>query len=217
LEVILFVLEDENQILYDRVQERNLARQYDLLITCIEVGVIQGVRAFDKYLLWSLNAAAVSNISQFGGRFREEPVYLKDHTPPHFEKVPHLMDQFISTVQENWFVWSETVLASYVLWRLNWIHPFIEGNGRTARAACYYTLCAKSGGLPGDKIIVPERIRHERTPYYEALKEADRFWFNGDLKFPKMEAFLARVLDEQVMDAPLNGMSGENQTPPFPS
>ncbi len=87
LGVILFVLEDEDQILYDRVQERNLARQYDLLITCIEVGIIQGVRAFDKYLLWSLNAAAVSNISQFGGRFREEPVYLKDHTPPHFEKV----------------------------------------------------------------------------------------------------------------------------------
>ncbi|WP_034991755.1 Fic family protein [Beijerinckia mobilis] len=211
----MFVLEDENQTLYDRVQERNLARQYDLLITCIEVGIIQGVRAFDKYLLWSLNAAAVSNISQFGGRFREEPVYLKDHTPPHFEKVPYLMDQFISTVQENWFVWSETVLASYVLWRLNWIHPFIEGNGRTARAACYYILCAKSGGLPGGKIIVPERIRHERTPYYDALKEADQFWFEGDLKFPKMEAYLARLLDEQVRDMPLDGASGANQTPPF--
>ncbi|MEX1365172.1 MAG: Fic family protein [Nannocystaceae bacterium] len=26
----------------------------------------------------------------------------------------------------------------YTLWRLNWIHPFVEGNGRTARAACYY-------------------------------------------------------------------------------
>lgn len=98
----MFVLEEENPILYDRIQERNLARQYDLLINCIEIGTIQGVRAFDKYLLWSLNAAAVANISQFGGRFREEPVYLKEYTPPHFEKVPHLMDQFISRVQENW-------------------------------------------------------------------------------------------------------------------
>ncbi len=113
------------------------------------------------------------------------------------------MDQFISTVQENWFIWSEYVLASYVLWRLNWIHPFIEGNGRTARAACYYTLCAKAGGLPGGKIIVPERIRYEREPYYEALREADRAWHNGQLNFPKMEAYLARLLDEQVLDMPL--------------
>lgn len=199
----MFVLEEEDGGLYDRIQERNLARQYDLLINCIEIGLLQGVRAFDKYLLWSLNSTAVANISQFGGRFREEPIYLKDYKPPHFLRVPHLMDQFIATVQENWFVWSEFVLASYVLWRLNWIHPFIEGNGRTARAACYYILCVKSGGLPGGKIILPERIRHEREPYYEALQEADEAWLNGELQFPKMEAYLARLFDEQVMDMPI--------------
>jgi hypothetical protein len=213
----VFVLEEEDLSLYDRVQERNLARQYDLLINCIEIGIIQGVRSFDKYLLWSLNAAAVSNISQFGGRFREEPVYLKDHKPPHFEKVHHLMDQFIVTVQENWHVWTEFTLASYVLWRMNWIHPFVEGNGRTARAACYYILCVKSGGLPGGKILVPERIRHDRTPYYEALSEADRAWADGDLRFPKMEDYLARLLGEQVMDLPLDSNSAESQTPGFES
>ena len=199
----MFVLEEENKHLYDRVQERNLARQYDLLINCVEIGIIQGVRAFDKYLLWALNSAAVSNISQFGGRFREEPVYLKDHRPPHFEKVSRLMDQFITTVHENWYIWSATELSSYVLWRMNWIHPFIEGNGRTARSACYYIICAKLGGFPGGKVIVPERIRLERQPYYEALSEADHAWENGDLLFPKMEAYLARLLDEQVMDIPV--------------
>jgi Fic family protein len=213
----VFVLEEEDLSLYDRVQERNLARQYDLLVNCIEIGIVQGVRSFDKYLLWSLNAAAVSNISQFGGRFREEPVYLKDHKPPHFEKVHHLMDQFVVTVQENWDVWTEFTLASYVLWRMNWIHPFVEGNGRTARAACYYILCVKSGGLPGGKIIVPERIRHDRKPYYEALSEADKPWDSGDLRFPQMEDYLARLLGEQVMDLPLASNSGESQTPRFES
>lgn len=211
----MFVLEEEGRVLYNRVQERNLARQYDLLINCIEVGVVQGVRAFDKYLLWSLNASAVANISQFGGQFREEPVYLKNHRPPHFEKVSHLMDQFISTVQENWYIWSEYTLASYVLWRLNWIHPFIEGNGRTARAACYYTLCAKFGGLPGGSIILPERIRHDRGPYYEALSEADQEWHGGELKFPKMEAYIARLFDEQVMDFPLDQPENESLAPNF--
>lgn len=196
----MFVLEEEDKYLYDRVQEKNLDRQYDFLLNCVEIGLKQGLRAFDKYLLWSLNATAVANISQFGGRFREEPVYLRDHKPPHFSRVPHLMDQFISTVHENWFVWSTTELAAYVLWRLNWIHPFIEGNGRTARAACYYIICARAGGLPGGKIILPEGIRRERRPYYEALSEADRAWDNGELQFPKMESYLARLLDEQVMD-----------------
>jgi len=173
-------------------------------VNCIEIGLIQGVRAFDKYFLWSLNAVAVANISQFGGRFREEPVYLKDHKPPHFEKVPRLMDQFVSTVQENWYIWPEYTLASYVLWRLNWVHPFIEGNGRTARAACYYILCVRSGRLPGGKIILPERIRRNRNPYYEALSEADRAWENSDLDFSKMEAYIARLFDEQVLDMPVD-------------
>jgi Fic family protein len=125
------------------------------------------------------------------------------------------MDQFIVTVQENWDEWSEFTLASYVLWRMNWIHPFVEGNGRTARAACYYILCVKSGGLPGGKIIVPERIRHDRAPYYEALSEADAQWEIGDLKFPKMEAYISRLLDEQVMGIDPNLNSGESQTPAF--
>ena len=211
----MFVAEEENRTLYDRVQEKNLARQYDLLVNCVEIGLIQGVRSFDKYMLWSLNAVAVSNICQFGGRFREEPVYLKGHLPPHYSQVTHLMDQFVTTVHENWFIWSEYVLASYVLWRLNWIHPFIEGNGRTARAACYYILCAKFEGLLGGNITVAERIRHDREPYYEALQEADQAWQNGELRFQKMETYLARLVDEQVMDMPLPSSSTDGQTTSF--
>ena len=69
----MFVLEEEDRYLYDRVQEKNLDRQYDLLLNCVEIGLKQGLRAFDKYLLWSLNAAAVANISQFGGN-RSHPL-----------------------------------------------------------------------------------------------------------------------------------------------
>jgi choline-glycine betaine transporter len=53
------------------------------------------------------------------------------------EQVDEWMDRFISTVQENWYIWTPTELAAYTLWRMNWIHPFTEGNGRTARAAIH--------------------------------------------------------------------------------
>ena len=63
------------------------------------------------------------------------------------------MDQFFSLIHENWTIIDHpTGLAAYALWRLNWIHPFVEGNGRTARAACYYLICMKAGRLlPGKK------------------------------------------------------------------
>ena len=165
----------DNPDLFESVQEKNLLRQYDLLLNCVEIGLEKGIESFDKYMLWALNAAAVANIAQFGGRFREEPIYVGNHIPPHYQKVPELMDRFFSMVHENWMIIDHpTWLPAYVLWRMNWIHPFVEGNGRTARAACYYLLCMRQGRLlPGHK-IVPERIRDNRQPYYEALRAADR-------------------------------------------
>ena len=205
----MLVLEREDQELYDRITEANLIRQYDLLTNGIEIGLKQGGRVFDKYMLWDLNHVAVANISQFGGRFREEPIYVGTHKPPHFRDVSELMDQFISTIHENWYNWTFTELAAYGLWRLNWIHPFIEGNGRTARAACYYLLCVRSGGLIGGRKIIPERIREDRKPYYAALQAADRAWERGDLDFSEMEEYLARLVEEQLRDAGLPPEGGE--------
>jgi Fic family protein len=197
----MIVSEGDDRQLYDLVQEKNLFRQYDLLTNCVEIGLNQGHTAFDKYTLWALNHVAVANISQFGGRFREEPIYVGNHLPPHFKDVPELMDRFVSTIHENWFNWNATEMAAYGLWRLNWIHPFIEGNGRTARATCYYLLCAKSGGLLPGRKIVPERIREDRAGYVDGLRVADRAWHEGNLDFSVLEAYLARLLEAQLRDA----------------
>jgi len=206
----MLVLREEDPDLYDRIEEKNLVRQYDLMTNCIEIGLSQGRRVFDKYMLWDLNHVAVANISQFGGRFREEPIYVGTHKPPHFRDVPELMDQFISSVHENWYNWTATELAAYGLWRLNWIHPFIEGNGRTARAASYYLLCVRSGGLIGGRKIVPERIRDDRKPYYAALAAADGAWEKGDLDISDMEDYLAALLQEQLQD---EGLPYEGPSP----
>ena len=199
----MVILEAEDPELFARVQERNLIRQYDLLTNCIEIGIKKGPAAFDKYTLWALNHVAVANIAQMAGRFREEPIHIgnSEHRPPHFKEVPHLIDRFFSFVHENWYESHPTVIAAYVLWRLNWIHPFIEGNGRTARAACYYVLCVRNGGLLPGKKIVPERIREHRDPYYNALRVADRAWDDGNLDISGMADYLAELLKAQLLDA----------------
>lgn len=197
----MLVTEYQNPDLYQAILEKNLLRQYDLLTNFIEIGIQQGPTSIDKYMLWALNHVAVAGISQFGGRFREEPIYVGNHIPPHFNNVPDLMDRFISFIHENWHNLTATQLASYGLWRLNWIHPFIEGNGRTARAVCYYLLCVRYGSFFPGKKIVPERIRESRGEYVAALREVDRVWANGNLELAPMDAYLARLLEAQLKDS----------------
>jgi Fic family protein len=84
------------------------------------------------------------------------------------------MDDFVNTVNRVREQSDSVVLASFVLWRMNAIHPFINGNGRTARAASYFVLCVKSGGwLPGAPIL-PELLRQNRLEYVSALQAADQ-------------------------------------------
>jgi Fic family protein len=196
------VREKDNPTLYTKIQEQNLLRQYDLLSNCIEIGLEKRIEAFDKYTLWALNYAAVANIAQFGGRYREEPIYVGNHHPPHFKDVPNHMDRFFSVVHENWTTHDHpTMLAAYALWRLNWIHPFVEGNGRTARAACYYLICLKHGQLLPGKRIVPERIRDDREPYYAALQAADQAWDRGQFDVSQLANYLSGLLKAQLADA----------------
>jgi len=196
------VRERDNPELYAKIQEQNLLRQYDLLLNCIEIGLSKGIEAFDKYTLWALNAAAVANIAQFGGRYREEPIYVGNHLPPHFKDVSNEMDRFFSLIHENWNVLDHpTLLPAYALWRLNWIHPIVEGNGRTARAACYYLLCMRQGRLlPGSR-IVPERIRDNREPYYAALQDADRHWNEGNFNVSNLASYLEGLLIGQLSES----------------
>jgi Fic family protein len=196
------VRESDNPELYAKVQEQNLLRQYDFLLNCIEIGLEKGIEAFDKYTLWSLNAAAVANIAQFGGRYREEPIYVGNHLPPHFKEVGNEMDRFFSLIHENWDVLDHpTLLPAYALWRLNWIHPFVEGNGRTARAACYYILCMRQRRLLPGKKIVPERIRENREPYYAALRDADQHWNEGHFNVSKLAGYLEALLTGQLAES----------------
>ena len=81
---------------------------------------------------------------------------------------------------------------------MNHIHPFINGNGRTARAACYFVLRVKLGGwLPGE-VILPELISQNRPEYVAALKAADASLMAGNLDLGLLHAMLSRLLSEQI-------------------
>ncbi len=91
-------------------------------------------------------------------------------------------------------------LAAYVMWRVNWIHPFPNGNGRTARVVSYLVLCAKLGyRLPGLPTI-PERIAADKQDYYTALDTVDEQWKVDVLDVSAMEHLLLGYLASQLVE-----------------
>lgn len=192
------ILPAENEELSAIVRNQNIGRQYGVLINSITIGIEKGPSSFDKYLMWTLNHVAVANLHDFGGRFREGNVSVGDHKPPPHQKVDALIDDFILTIQKNWDQWNVADLASYGLWRLNWIHPFFDGNGRTARAVCYFIFCVRVGMLlPGDTIL-PERIRHSREKCVSILKSVDKSFKEGKLDLSEMSSYINDLVTEQL-------------------
>jgi len=102
-------------------------------------------------------------------------------------------------VNQNWNNALPVDLAAYVMWRVNWIHPFFGGNGRTARSASYLVLCAKLGFLPAGNPTIPELIAANREPYYQALRSADTAWANGRLDVSEMRNVISSALAEQLV------------------
>jgi Fic family protein len=71
------------------------------------------------------------------------------------------------------------VRAAFALWRLNYIHPFPGGNGRTARALCFLVLCIEAGGMfPGNPSL-PTLIKGRKQQYLVALQATDAAWKGG--------------------------------------
>ena len=137
------------------------------------------------------------------GRWRDVGMAIGSsrHVPPPPIEVPRYIDELCDYVNERWRDRSALHLAAYVMWRLNWIHPFVDGNGRTTRALSYYVLCSKLGfHIPG-VTTVPELVAENKAPYYKALEAADRASETGDIDVSQMERLLGDLLAKQMVEA----------------
>ena len=152
-------------------------------------------------LLLELQRLAVNQIYRCAGHFRDDSVTLPGvkHKPPLHFQVEGLVDEMCAYINDHWSQCSAVHLAAYAMWRVNWIHPFFGGNGRSARALSYLVLLAHVGfALPGEKTI-PELIVDNRDPYFAALRAADSAWENGVLDVSEMETLISELLAIQLV------------------
>ncbi|MBA4777327.1 MAG: Fic family protein [Rhizobiales bacterium] len=183
---------------YQKLAIANGNRQYDFLKSIVEISLEIGRPFLSQHVIKALNFQAITCLHTNAGEYRPCPVTVGTYEPPQHYRVSALMDDFVNTVNRNWESLDPVVLASFVLWRLNHIHPFINGNGRTARASCYFVLCLKLGALlPGEKIL-PELLTENRARYVTALQEVDASLPN--LNLAPLHTLLSELLDIQVAD-----------------
>lgn len=101
-----------------------------------------------------LQQLAIEGIYPCGGTYRDARTIIRisdsEHVPPEAAFVSSHMQELLDRINDRRYPALER--AAYALWRLNWIHPFRGGNGRTSRCVAYLILCIDLGlmmpGLP---------------------------------------------------------------------
>lgn len=157
----------------------------------------------------SLHKIAMTHLLDSAGEYRDHEVSISNspHQPPSWVEVPVHMQSFCKYLTKNWEARDLVHLAAFTMWRLNWVHPFGNGNGRTARAASYLVLCAKHGQLLPPKESIISQIQRDKVkfqgnaPYYEMHRQADNIYRTTssiDQALVGLEAMLSHMLKEQI-------------------
>ena len=184
-------------------EAQNVLRQHDRLTELIQNAVREGGPRFRlrSSLFGELQAIAIDGLERAPGTFRTLPVTIEGsgHQPPPAGDVPRFIDDLCDYVNDNWEVATALHLGAYAMWRTNWIHPFVNGNGRTSRAISYMVFSTRLGHvLPGHPTI-PDLIARDKQPYYRALEAADEADAEGRIDVSEMEQLLEHHLATQLL------------------
>lgn len=196
-----------------RREAENGVRQYATALEIIRAHVHDADRPFRlrSSLILRLHKEALDGIHVLAGTFRNTPVKIagSKHEPVEAFMVSEETEHLCQYVNDKWPTGSALHLAAYVLWRLNWIHPFADGNGRTARTVSYVVLSIKLDGLLPGIPTIPDQIAGDKTPYYLALEAADSAWKAKEhVDVSRLESILEAMLAKQLVAAVSSASGG---------
>lgn len=155
--------------------------------------------------------------------YRDEPVFVRSqrgevvHTAPKAEQVPQMMDALIAFIADSEL--SPLIKACVAHFYFVYVHPFIDGNGRTARALSYMILL-QAGYDFFRYFSISGVIAEERSKYYKAIKDVEDDDFDMTYFIDYSIGMLARavktmedrLVNKVVMEERLNQLktSGAN-------
>ena len=132
-------------------------------------------------LIRRFNRMVGKNIGEaFGGepgQFRRRNMVVGAYRPPSFEKVEGLVQNLCDWLIRDFHYKQEQTFDKAVIEAIvthvyiAWIHPFLDGNGRTARLLEFYLLMR--AGVPSiASHVLSNHYNDTRTQYYRQLQNA---------------------------------------------
>lgn len=125
-------------------------------------------------LRWVVNEKTGERQEVVGGRTRKRDVVVGSHLPPEQEALGLFLERFQNFYRrDRWHGVMPIVAAAAAHYRLAWIHPFLDGNGRVTRL--YTDACLNCLPVPGYGIWnVSSGLARDRKGYLDALSGADQ-------------------------------------------
>lgn len=131
------------------------------------------------------------------------------HTPPKFEELDALMESFCKFFNNNPkedFI-HPIVKGSILHFLVGYIHPFVDGNGRTARAILYWYLLKNGYWLTEylsiSRVIMKTKVQYEKAYLYTEIDDMDVTYFiHYQVKvlmraFEELKTYVAKKKKEQ--------------------
>ncbi|MBM3303705.1 MAG: Fic family protein [Candidatus Aenigmarchaeota archaeon] len=131
-------------------------------------GLVRG-KGMDEQTIKGVHRIILSRIDdEYAGKYRDLNVRLLGaiKSPPRSEKVPYLMERLVEKINRNPDRLNDIEMAAYIHYGLVEVHPFVDGNGRTARLMM--NLFLMRHGYPITMVL-----RVDRKKYYDCLRKAD--------------------------------------------
>jgi Fic family protein len=184
-----FIINDgltvKGKSLKDHLEAKNHNEAIHYLYDLIEKDKRQTI---SEQLIRSLQQLVVKDIEdQDAGKYRNGNVMItgSSHHPPDAFEVPKLMQELMSWIKVNSGKLHPVELAAIAHHKLVHIHPFSDGNGRTARL--FMNLILMHKGYPLVTIL-----KNDRQRYYRSLDRADR----GNTS--EIEKFIAQAVERSM-------------------
>jgi Fic family protein len=171
------------------VVEHNEILGMDAALHFINSSLIQRLGKIRAQDILDLHHRVLGFVDPFeAGRYRTTQVFVGDFTPPGAPEVKGLMEEFIEWLNSDDALSLHPIeLAALAHYKLVYIHPFYDGNGRTSRLLM--NLVLMQAGYP--PIIIKVDEKHE---YYKHLQTAN----DGDVR--PFIRFIARCTERTVDD-----------------
>lgn len=153
--------------LKDHLEAKNHQEALEYLCDIVEKGKRQTI---SEQFIRTLHQLVIQETDrQWAGKYRNSNVIIAgaDHVPPDALEVSYKMKRLITWLKQNKDKLHIIELAAILHHKLTHIHPFFDGNGRTARLAM--DLLLMQAGYP--LVII---LKNDRKKYYRVLSQGDK-------------------------------------------